>query len=83
MKLQNFAANLSRQHKLEGLITLLAMLLLRHIVGNGYFNGEDQKGIMLQKAGCVKHTSLCYEAIRDAIMAKRHICIAWIDLKNA
>ncbi|XP_065196762.1 uncharacterized protein LOC135828238 [Sycon ciliatum] len=63
--------------------TLVAKRLLKHMLGNKFFDGDNQKGFMPAKAGCLEHTSLCYEAMRDAKTAKRQICIAWIDLKNA
>ena len=51
--------------------------------GNGYFNSVEQKGFMPRVSGCIEHSTLCYEALRDARRSKRQICVAWIDLRNA
>ena len=64
-------------------LTLVAKRLLKHMLSNKFFDCDNQKGFMPAKAGCLEHTSPCYEAMRDAKTEKHQICIAWIDLKNA
>ena len=63
--------------------SLLSHRLQKHMQQNNFFDGQIQKGFMPGVSGCLEHSTLCYEAMRDAKSAKRQICVAWIDLKNA
>ena len=47
-----------------------------------FFDGIEQKGFLPGVSGCLEHFTMCYGAMRDAKLAKRQICIAWVDLGN-
>ena len=34
-------------------------------------------------AGCIEHTALTHEALKNAKTHKRSICVSWVDLNNA
>ena len=63
--------------------SLLARRITNHMSGNNYMDGVSQKGFLPGVSGCIEHSTLLYEAMLDARRAKRQICVAWVDLKNA
>ena len=50
---------------------------------NLFFDKRLQKGFLPDVAGCLEHSSLLSDALRDARAHQRSICISWLDLKNA
>ena len=63
--------------------SILGNRLLRHMKKNDFFDGIAHKGFLPGVSGCLEHSTMCYGAMRDAKLAKRQICIAWVDLRNA
>ena len=53
------------------------------MIRNSFFDLRLQKGFLPGVAGCLEHSSLLTEALRDARSRKRSICISWLDLRNA
>ena len=50
---------------------------------NKYINGRIQKGFIDEVPGCLEHTTLTFEALKDAKSSGRSICVTWLDLQNA
>ena len=53
------------------------------MIRNSFFDLRLQKGFLPGVAGCLEHSSLLTEALRDARSCKRSICISCLDLRNA
>ena len=62
---------------------LVAKSVLKHMTKNSFFDLRLQKGFLLGVSGCIEHTSLISEALRDARSHQRSICVSWLDLRNA
>ena len=62
---------------------LVGKAIREHMIRNSFFDLRLQKGFLPGVAGCLEHSSLLTEALRDARSRKRSICISWIDLRNA
>ena len=63
--------------------SLVSKAIMRHMLRNSYFDKRLQKGFLPDVAGCLEHSSLLSDALRDARAHQRSICISWLDLKNA
>ena len=63
--------------------SLVSKAVLRHMLRNSFFDKRLQKGFLPDVAGCLEHSSLLSDALRDARAHQRSICISWLDLKNA
>ena len=50
---------------------------------NKYIKGKIQKGFIDEIPGCLEHTTLTFEALKDAKSNGRNICVSWLDLQNA
>ena len=50
---------------------------------NSFFDLRLQKGFLPGVSGCIEHTSLISEALRDARSHQRSICVSCLDLRNA
>ena len=50
---------------------------------NSFFDLRLQKGFLPGVAGCLEHSALLSEALRDARTHQRAICVSWLDLRNA
>ena len=50
---------------------------------NGYIPRSIQKGFLSGVAGCVEHSFMLWEALREAKEHTRQIVTTWIDLANA
>ena len=50
---------------------------------NSFFDLRLQKGFLPGVAGCLEHSALLLEALRDAGTHQRAICVSWLDLHNA
>ena len=53
------------------------------LVNNGYIPRSIQKGFLSGVAGCVEHSFMLWEALREAKEHTRQIVTTWIDLANA
>ena len=62
---------------------LLGKVMLRHMTKNSFFDRRVQKGFLPGVAGCLEHSALLSDALRDARSNQRSICISWLDLRNA
>lgn len=62
---------------------LVSKAISQHMIRNNYFDRRVQKGFLPGIAGCLEHSSLLSEALRDARAHQRSICISWLDLRNA
>ena len=64
-------------------LSVIADRLQRFLVHNSYIPRKVQKGFLSGVAGCVEHTFMLYEALKEAKEEQRQIVVAWIDLANA
>ena len=62
---------------------LISQCAQQHMIKNKFFDHRLQKGFMPGVSGCLEHTTLLTEALRDAREHQRSICISWLDLRNA
>jgi hypothetical protein len=53
------------------------------MVQNSYIPRKIQKGFLSGVAGCVEHSYMLFEALRDAKLQRTQIVVAWLDLANA
>lgn len=63
--------------------SIVADRLQVYLVGNTYIRIKIQKGFLAGMAGCVEHSFVLMEALRNATVAQRSIVTTWIDLANA
>ena len=64
-------------------LTVLSDRLQRFLVSNQFIPRKVQKGFLSGVAGCVEHTFMLFEALKEAKEEQRQIVVAWIDLANA
>ena len=50
---------------------------------NGYIKRWQQKAFMVEVAGCIEHSTLIFEALKEAKEEYRSICLAMLDFANA
>ena len=50
---------------------------------NGYIKKWQQKAFMVEVAGCIEHSTLIFEALKEAKEEYRSICLAMLDFANA
>jgi len=62
---------------------ILSISLTDFLIRNQYIKDNIQKGFLPNVAGCIEHTAVLVEALRDARSHKRNIVVNWIDLANA
>ena len=62
---------------------LVVKSVLKHMTKNSFFDLRLQMGFLPGVSGCIEHTSLISEALRDARSHQRSICVSWLDLRNA
>ena len=65
------------------LLTILSDRLQRFLVKNTYIPRQVQKGFLSGVAGCVEHSFMLFEALKEAKEEQRQIVVSWIDLANA
>ena len=53
------------------------------MLDNGYILRHIQKGFLTGIAGCLEHSFVLMEALREAKESTRQIVVTWIDLANA
>jgi hypothetical protein len=64
-------------------LSTLSTNLQRFLVKNSYIPRKIQKGFLSGISGCVEHTFMLFEAMKEAKEAKRQMVVAWLDLANA
>ena len=62
---------------------LVGKAIREHMIRNSFFDLRLEKGFLPGVAGCLEHSSLLMEALRDVRSRKRSICISWLVLRNA
>ena len=60
---------------------LVNLKLVSHMTANAFF--QSQKAYMVGVAGCIEHSTIAAEALKDAKRAQKSICVSWLDLANA
>ena len=64
-------------------LSILSDRLQTFMVNNNYIPRRIQKGFLSGVAGCVEHTFMLYEALKEAKEHTRQIVVSWLDLANA
>jgi len=64
-------------------MSILADRIQDFMVKNLYIPRKIQKGFLSGVAGCVEHSYMLFEALRDAKLQRTQIVVSWIDLANA
>ena len=62
---------------------VLADKMLDYMVSNGYIDTSVQKGFMKKMSGCLEHTQVLMEELKDAKSTRRQMFVVWVDLMNA
>ena len=57
--------------------------LLEFVLANGYIDSSIQKGGVPAVSGCLEHTAVLSQLIREAKAKKRNLVITWLDITNA
>ena len=64
-------------------LSIISDRMQRFLVKNLFIPRKVQKGFLSGIAGCVEHSFMLYEAMKEAKEEQRQIVISWIDLANA
>lgn len=64
-------------------LSVLSDRLQHFLVSNAYIPRKIQKGFLSGIAGCVEHSFMLFEALKEAKEETRQIVVTWIDLANA
>ena len=62
---------------------ILADNMLNHMTANKYIDKSIQKGFLKTTPGCLEHTQVLMEELKDAKRHRRQIYVVWVDLMNA
>ena len=62
---------------------LKADRLLKYALANQYIDTTVQKGGVPDISGCLEHTSVISQMIREAKAGKKDLVVTWLDLANA
>ena len=62
---------------------ILADNMLNHMTANKYIDKSIQKGFLKKTPGCLEHTQVLMEELKDAKRHRRQIYVVWVDLMNA
>jgi hypothetical protein len=65
------------------LLSVISDRLQVFMVKNSYIPRKIQKGFLSGIAGCVEHSFMLFEAMKEAKEEQRQIVVSWIDLANA
>jgi hypothetical protein len=65
------------------LLSVISDRLQIFLVKNTYIPRKIQKGFLSGIAGCVEHSFMLFEAMKEAKEEQRQIVVSWIDLANA
>ena len=63
--------------------SVLSYRLTNYMTTNHYIDTTVQKGFLPKVSGCIEHTYLLNEALKDAKRSRRQIIVTWVDLANA
>ena len=63
--------------------SLVEKRLSTYMTLNGYIKRWQQKAFMVEVAGCIEHSTLIFEALKEAKEEYRSICLAMLDFANA
>ena len=63
--------------------SLRADRLLKFVQDNKYIDPSIQKGGLPEISGCLEHTSVLSQLIREAKTEKKDLVITWLDIANA
>ena len=58
--------------------TIYQQRLSSYLLNNEYIQRKVQKAFLDGVAGCIEHTTLTYEALKNAKTHKRAICVSWV-----
>ena len=64
-------------------LSILSRRMTKFLLSNKYIDTSVQKGGIPGVSGCVEHTSVITQIIRDARRNKGELAVIWIDLANA
>ena len=63
--------------------SLLSRRLTKYLIGNGYIDTSVQKGGIPGSSGCLEHTTMISQLLREARQTKGDLTMVWLDLANA
>ena len=61
--------------------SIMQQRLANYMLQNSYF--PHQKGFLPGKAGCIEHSTITAEAMKDARKYRKDLTITWVDFANA
>ena len=64
-------------------LSILAKRLTNFLLRNGYIDTSVQKGGIPGVSGCIEHTSVITQIIKEARQNKGELAVIWLDLANA
>ena len=62
---------------------LRADRLVKYTLANGYIDRSIQKGGVPEVSGCLEHTAILSQLIREAKEEKKELVVTWLDIANA
>ena len=57
--------------------------IIDYVLANGYIDTSIQKGGVPGVSGCLEHTSVISQLIREAKKEKKNLVVTWLDIANA
>ena len=57
--------------------------LVTYTLANGYIDTSIQKGGVPAVSGCMEHTAILSQLIREAKAEKKDLVVVWLDIANA
>ena len=57
--------------------------LIEYTLANGYIDTSIQKGGVPAVSGCMEHTAILSQLIREAKAEKKGLVVVWLDIANA
>ena len=57
--------------------------LMNFVLENGYVDNSIQKGGVPGVSGCLEHTAVLSQMIREAKAEKKNLVVTWLDIANA
>ena len=63
--------------------SVLARRLTTYLINNQYVDVSAQKGAIPGFSGCIEHTSILSQLIRETKVEKGDLTVMWQDLANA
>ena len=65
------------------MLSVMANHMTRYMLDNNYVDISVQKGGVPGVSGCIEHTSVLTQIIREAREGKGELAVIWLDLANA